>query len=132
MTMTIPPSKILIPRLRQYVDPFYNLGVKPFGLRDTCRVLPRNFAGHTKRGPTYHRGRVRAILDKIEGGWTMDSIWVDNKRHGSQILPTAFIADGYHRFIAAGLLGWMRISAEYTGRVDVLAYLTGERDQIPC
>ena len=127
-TRDILRAQVLVDRLREYVNPYFNFDIAPFSLEEARRAEPHNFAEFVDRDPAYHARRVRAILDKIEDGWEMDAIWVGSTL---QEKPMAIIADGHHRFVTALLLNRDTITIEYNGRLDVLEYLTGESDKAP-
>lgn len=78
----------------------------------------------------WHLGRVRYFFEKLSAGEPVDAISVDNQCHSGQILPVPVVIDGHHRLIAAVKAG-VRIPAHYSGRVDLLEYLTGTRRRPP-
>jgi len=80
---------------------------------------------------------VARIIYFINNPYEIRDIWVDNKcYHGrypgtSRILPIPFITDGHHRYRAVAYLGLDKFHCQYSGRMDLLAYLTGENDVKP-
>lgn len=76
-------------------------------------------------------GRVRFFCDEIRAGREFDPIEVDNRCCGPCIYPEPIVVDGHHRLVATKLCGIETIRAYYSGRVDLLEYLTGERSEAP-
>lgn len=56
---------------------------------------------------------------------------VDNDCYGYNIYPKAVVIDGWHRLMAAYILGMEKIKVNYGGRMDVLRYLQGKRKTVP-
>lgn len=81
------------------------------------------------RDKKWHIGRILYFInhpDEIKG------IEIDNMCDGDMIYPIPVILDGNHRFLAAK---WLYVKGEmntvrcrYSGREDLLDYLTGEND----
>lgn len=76
-------------------------------------------------------GRVRFFADQLSAGAKVDPISVDNRCDRGVIYPEPLITDGHHRFAAYALTGQKTIPVFYSGRMDVLAYLTGQRAKMP-
>lgn len=98
-------------------------------LKDTTEVARHSY----RRGPKYHRGRVRYFVDLLVSGHPLDPIEVgsDLPLKGVRITPVVFIVDGHHRFLAHCYVKAQHILAEYKGRPDVLRYLEGKRKTCP-
>jgi hypothetical protein len=77
---------------------------------------------------SYHVSRVRWFMENPE---RITPIGVDNRCDGGMIYAIPVITDGWHRYIAAHLLGLSTIEVFYSGRMDLLAYLKGETDINP-
>lgn len=86
-----------------------------------------NSAKDTRDLP-YHVSRVKWFMENPE---RITPISVDNRCSGGMIYPIPIIEDGWHRYIAAHLLGLSTIEVFYSGRLDLLAYLKGETDVSP-
>lgn len=78
----------------------------------------------------WHFGRVRHFYDRIRNGLTVDPIDVDNRCVHGHIYPIPVVLDGHHRLVAA-TLARKRLAARYSGRIDLLDYLTGKRSRPP-
>lgn len=75
----------------------------------------------------YDRGRVRFFAELYLSGYHCDPLVIDNVCDRGHILPQAALIDGYHRLCGALLAGRSRIPISYSGRLDVLRWLCGER-----
>lgn len=80
---------------------------------------------------TWDLGRVRFFIEHIEAGKPLDPIIVDNYCNRGHVYPEPVLIDGHHRLIAAKVTRLERIPANYSGRVDLLDYLTGKRRNFP-
>ena len=76
-------------------------------------------------------GRVRYFYERVKAGKKLDPIMVDNVCMNGRIYVEPVIVDGHHRLVAAHLAGEETIPADYSGRVDLLNYLTGKRKTCP-
>lgn len=83
---------------------------------------------HWTRDLPYHVSRVKWFMENPE---RITPIEVDNLCAGGMIYAIPTITDGWHRYIAAHLLGFSNIEVFYSGRMDLLAYLKGETDINP-
>lgn len=80
---------------------------------------------------SWHVGRVRHFYDRLVLGAALEPITVDNVCSGGKVYPQAVVVDGHHRLIAAKLFRAKTVPASYSGRVDLLDYLTGKRPKAP-
>ena len=78
-----------------------------------------------RRGPRYHRGRVRHFMNQLLDGVELDPVEVC---HAS---PEFFLSDGHHRFMAHVYAKWPTIRVTYLGDNAVLRYLEGRRSTCP-
>lgn len=80
----------------------------------------------------YHLSRILYFINHRE---EINGIEVDNRiladRYSYSVLPNAKITDGHHRLLAVAFLGLEKIQIRYSGRTDVLSYLTGENETEP-
>lgn len=79
----------------------------------------------------WHYGRVRFFVDELNAGKTLDPIVVDNRCDRGHIYPEPIVIDGHHRLCAVKVSGVRTVPANYSGRVDLLDYLTGKCDRPP-
>jgi hypothetical protein len=79
----------------------------------------------------WHLGRVHHFFNELVDGKELDPIEVDNRCNRGHIYPIPIIVDGNHRLIAYKLARRPTIPALYSGRVDLLEYLTGKRQRCP-
>lgn len=77
----------------------------------------------------WHASRVLWFVKNPE--MLEDPISIDNHCHYGHVYPVPEIMDGWHRLFAHRFLGLERIPALYSGRVDLLKYLTGKTDKLP-
>lgn len=122
----------LVPHLP---DPFKILGVP----RDTNfdRVKPQTRYVNdsysrlkNERNPDYSRGRIRYFRDKFRAGSKVPPIEVDNEWSGFQ--PCGLVLnDGHHRLCGAILSGCNHVVVAYSGEVEMLRWLKGERQTLP-
>ena len=78
------------------------------------------------RDKDYHISRVAYFVQHPK---EITDIDVDNQGVGMYITPRAIVTDGWHRLMAAYILGLKTIDVNYGGRVDVLEYLQGLRSE---
>jgi hypothetical protein len=77
-----------------------------------------------RRGPIYHRRRVRYFVDLLRAGTPLDPIEVGNEElYG---VPMPILLDGHHRLVAHVLAGSLSANATYEGDPDLFAYLSGK------
>lgn len=102
-------------------------------IRDLLRYLPQpKFVKEIKRPGdddlTWHYGRVRFFYDELRAGKKLKPVMVDNAcYHGRHISTDPILVDGHHRLAAHWFAKSKTIPAYYSGRVDLLEYLTGQR-----
>lgn len=92
---------------------------------------PEFIEGFVERSDEWHLGRVRYFCDILERGGKIDPIEVDNYCVGGYIEPEPIVLDGHHRLIAHMVARAERIPVDYSGRVDLRKYLTGEKKNRP-
>lgn len=103
---------------------------KGLKLKDLLRHEPiLEFASEAKRPDDlkWHLGRVRHFYDELLLGRDLDPVTVDNECHGSHIYAVPLLIDGHHRLAGYWFARRRTIPAYYSGRVDLLEYLTGKR-----
>jgi hypothetical protein len=77
----------------------------------------------------YHIDRVVYFVRHPE---KIVDIQIDNETDGLYtILPIPIVVDGWHRLMAATYLGLNAITIQYSGRNDVLDYLSGRSNDLP-
>ena len=76
-------------------------------------------------------GRVRFFYEQLTAGKELDPIVVDNECSQYNVYPVPILIDGHHRLAASHLAAAKTIPANYSGRVDLLNYLTGKRKTAP-
>lgn len=84
-----------------------------------------------RRSETWHYRRIRFFYDQLKKHKALTPITVDNYTHRGRIYPTPALLDGYHRLTAHVLAKKPTVRTRYSGRVDLLEYLTGKTDRIP-
>jgi len=123
---------ILVPRLVEFYDPWGGL----FDRRPTAaevararvRPVPLLLRGHRTRA--YDLGRVRFFRDELCAGRMCEPLEVDNYCQDTHIYGP-FVVDGHHRLCGALLAGQLTLPVHYSGRVDTLRYLRGQRRTPP-
>ena len=97
---------------------------KPYGDTWNHPVLER-------RSRDWHIGKIIYFINHPE---EIRDIEIDNEHIGNEILPQAVIVDEWHRYAAAIWLfdqgKLTQIHCRYGGRLDVLEYLQGMRDEL--
>lgn len=76
----------------------------------------------------FHVARVAYF---VQNPSEIQGITIDNYCYGYSIYPQAVIHDGWHRLMAAYILGMKKIKVNYGGREDLLRYLQGRRKTQP-
>jgi len=79
----------------------------------------------------WHYGRVRYFYDELQEGKRLKPLMVDNVCHGHHISNEPVLVDGHHRLAAHWFARRRTFPAFYSGRVDLLEYLTGQRRMRP-
>lgn len=87
----------------------------------------------TLKPPTsaWDYGRIRHFYERLLAGETLVAITVDNECNFGRIYPVPVLLDGHHRLAASHLAGAPIILVSYSGRLDLLRYLTGARKTCP-
>ena len=84
-----------------------------------------------RRSRDWHIGRIIYFINHPE---EIRDIEIDKECIDNYILPSAVIVDGWHRYAAARWLydqgKLTQIHCRYGGRLDVLEYLQGMRDEL--
>lgn len=116
-------------------DPFRALDLRRRPNVDAVKPV-RKYQDDGLRDTAYHLGRIRYFRDMLlRQGLKPAPIEVDNDwtRGGSITWEPAGICiiDGHHRLCGAILAGAERVRIMYSGRVDGLAWLAGERSRPP-
>ena len=121
---------ILIERLREFYDPFDALGIDA---EDCEGATPehRFRADFQFRDRNYHCQRTAFFYNEVKAGTVLPPIEMDNQCAGGHVLPEPIVIDGHHRLCGAILAGATTIHASYSGREDVLRYLTGASRRRP-
>jgi hypothetical protein len=91
------------------------------------------YAEREKRSMSYaeHCRRVRFFYDELLAGHPLDPIEIDNVCEAMRVYPEPVVVDGHHRLTACRLAAVRTVPAYYSGRVDLLDYLTGKRSKAP-
>lgn len=131
-------DKLRVERLwALYIWPEWNLPMRGMTVEKLLayRTQPAYVSdeARTRKRPTraWDYGRIRHFYERILGGDTLDAIEVDNVCDHGRIYPEPILLDGHHRLAASHLAGRRIILASYSGRVDLLRYLTGTRKTCP-
>lgn len=87
----------------------------------------------TRKQPTraWDYGRIRHFYERLLAGAKLDAIEVDNQCDFGHVYPVPILLDGHHRLAASHLAGAPIILVSYSGRLDLLRYLTGARKTCP-
>jgi hypothetical protein len=87
----------------------------------------------SRKPPTraWDYGRIRHFYERCLAGEKLDAIKVDNECNFGHIYPVPILLDGHHRLAASHLAGTTIILVSYSGRLDLLRYLTGARKTCP-
>lgn len=127
-------APVLVHRLLRQYDPFAQFFAhrptltrvrKAAPVEGYAPVRPEHDAGaHSEF--LWDLGRVRFFVDLLDRGCKLDPISADWRWEWSR--PVRFVlTDGHHRLCAAWLKKLRLIDVSYSGPVDFLKYLTGER-----
>ena len=125
---------LIVQRLLGEYDAWYYLGLERMPtLEEVMGHEEQGYVECEKRpsGAAWHLGRIRTLIREISSGGAAEPVGVDNRCWMGSILPEPIVTDGHHRLIAYALLGRETVPASYSGRVDVLRYLTGDRKEMP-
>lgn len=129
-------DKLLVDRLTSLYTPANRLASLGEATLTECRAArvracyehEESIERHSR---SWHLGRVRYFVEELERGAGLTPIVVDNLCSNGRIYPEPIVIDGHHRLIASKLTGAPIILAEYSGRIDLLRYLTGHRKTCP-
>lgn len=130
---------VLVRRLvRAYAPPgvfavYHGLGLRKIRKYPPAEYLDERLRGNSDReeSDAYNFGRLRYFVDRLLAGEELDPIIVDNRCGFGCIYPEPIVIDGHHRLWSYLIARRQRIPVAYSGRVDVLDYLTGKRARMP-
>ena len=136
MREAVSPNKLHVARLwALYTWPEWKLPLRGMTAE---KILKRhaqpNYVSdeaRTRKQPAWDYGRIRFFYERILAGEVLDAIEVDNVCGHGRIYPEPIVLDGHHRLAASHLANTQIILASYSGRVDLLRYLTGARKTCP-
>lgn len=123
---------ILVERLHPYlegVDP-WDIGFDPTMIRMVPRPRKRPWDIDWGDDWTAH-DHVRRIAFFLEDPTRITPIMLDNVCDYGFIYAEPVLVDGWHRWFATLHLGLKTVPASYSGRLDLLRYLTGKRKTRP-
>lgn len=117
---------ILVDRLNHFItkrDVCNYIHLPFFNLRKVANVVGSNeWKDEHDRDEAYHLSKLKYLIDNgIDKPIDVDNISIKGKN-----LPHPVIIDGRHRYLAALLRRDKTIECTYSGREDLLKYLTGE------
>lgn len=124
-------DSIILGRLLKFYDPLHVFDTDDrlrhfVTTRQLPSVAPAEFRPMPERDADYHVGRVRFFADALRARKKLDPVEMDNEcSYGNIGAP--IIVDGHHRAIAHMLVRSRRVDVSYSGRVDTLRYLRGEK-----
>ena len=129
-------DSVLVSRLYQQVDPFHVLGWIAGGrprLETIMRHSPLDFVPLSVRSPfpRYDYGRISFFVRRLRAKDSVEPIELDCFCDRHHIYPEVVVLDGHHRFCAHLLLQKRRLPVLFSGRIDVLEWLRGERRLCP-
>lgn len=131
-------DKVLVARLwKIYPWPERNLPMRKMTIPKllTYRAQPDYVSDEerTRKQPTraWDYGRIRHFYERLLAGETLDPIQIDNECDFGRIYPIPVLIDGHHRLAASHLAAAPIILVSYSGRLDLLRYLTGSRKTCP-
>jgi len=131
-------DKVLVARLWDiYAWPEFNLPMREMTVEKLLRYRAQptyvSDDARTLRHPSraWDYGRIRHFYEQLLAGKELDAIEIDNHCDYGCIYPEPVLIDGHHRLAASHLAGARVILASYSGRVDLLRYLTGARKTCP-
>lgn len=81
--------------------------------------------------PSWHASRVRHFYDELLAGRSLTPVMIDCECARGHVYPEPVLVDGHHRLAAYRLAKRATFPAYYSGRVDVLKYLIGQRRTMP-
>lgn len=126
-------TAVLVRRILRLYDPWYVLGLTRRGLAARLRSKTLQPVEHVEvfsRADEYHPARVLWFVNRLRSGRRrprMDPISLDNSFDRWFSLVGLVLVDGHHRLIAAAVTQQTWITCTYSGRVDLLEWLKGNR-----
>lgn len=131
-------DRVLVERLwALYPWPEHNLPMRQITVEQLLQYPSQSEyvsdEARTLKRPTraWDYGRIRHFYERLLAGETLDAIAVDNHCDHGHIYPEPILIDGHHRLAASHLAVARVILVSYSGRVDLLRYLTGMRKTCP-
>lgn len=128
---------IQVSRIFRLWDPVRSLGIrlrKPLALNWLNDAKPISSYMEVKdRKTAYHKGRILYFLNKLREGEELDPIMVESECDpwNNYPIPLPLVVDGNHRLISYALAKKKVAPVVFSGRIDLLEYLTGKRKQCP-
>lgn len=129
-------NMLRIDRLLEFINPIMLLESHHELPKGTLRPLrngnfgkieaKKTYSHKHRNNPEWHIGRVKYLLQKLKENKPLPPIRVDNYVTADLHFGAPVILDGFHRLLAYKLAKRDFIPAEYSGRVDILNYLTGK------
>lgn len=81
-----------------------------------------------RRGPVYHRRRVKFFIEEIRSGRSIEPIEIANEILEGVLMP--IVLDGHHRLLAHVITNSLIVPAIYKGDATLLRYLKGTSDRL--
>jgi hypothetical protein len=120
--------------LAMYMWPEAAVPIHRLTVEELLTYAPQpDYVEREKRSMSYaeHCRRARFFYDGLLAGRDFDPIEVDNVCEAMRVYPEPTVVDGHHRLAACRLARARTVPAYYSGRVDLLDYLTGKRTKAP-
>lgn len=127
-------SLILIKRLLHWPVLSSRFDLSELTPEDILKYRPQsNYVSEELRekDDDWHKGRVCFFYNQLLDRQELTPIILDNRCSGPHILPVPVLIDGYHRLAAHIVAGQESVATYYSGRLDLLDYLTGHKSKIP-
>lgn len=123
---TYPWSERYVPMRRMTVTRLLTYPSQPDYVSDMERTRKRSTRA-------WDYGRIRHFYERLlsGAGETLDAIQVDNQCDFGHVYPVPVLIDGHHRLAAHHLAEAPIVLVNYSGRLDLLRYLTGARKTCP-
>lgn len=132
-------DQIILRRFLPYYVPWF--GFEVMKVRELLSYPPYpEYVEELRRpeDPSWHAGRVRHFYDELLAGRSLTPVMIDcecgvtdPEGRPAYIYPEPLLVDGHHRLAAYRLAKRATFPAYYSGRVDVLKYLIGQRRTMP-
>ena len=139
---------VILARLAEYgIDPKCGIAQDPWGVGFRPDMVK---AGEGSQSEPYSEGSIHGMIDEEKmKDWDAERhaarvhyimqspdllkepIEIDCECLGSRVLNIPVVLDGWHRLHAHWLLGRKTIRVAFSGRLDLLDYLTGVTDEPP-